>query len=75
MTRVHPDGRKETSTTLTSVGAVSFAGNLDILVKSKEGNVIADSKRDRIGVKKQLAEQADSHRADPTLISSGKLRN
>jgi hypothetical protein len=70
MTRVHPDGRKDLFVDVQGLQVVACVGTVDIQVTDKDGNVIADSKRDRIEKKKSLAELVTSHRATDTLLAS-----
>ena len=48
MTRVHPDGRRDIFIEPEPARLVLSAGTVDIQITDKAGNVIADSKRDRI---------------------------
>lgn len=43
---------------------------VDVRVKDKEGNIISDSKRDRIERKKSLAELVSAHRASDGLLAA-----
>jgi hypothetical protein len=52
MTRVHPDGRKDLFIEVSSIPSEENVGVPDILVADKDGNVIADSMRDRVAKKK-----------------------
>ncbi|SBT08345.1 putative ferric uptake regulation protein [Candidatus Propionivibrio aalborgensis] len=70
ITRVHPDGRREMSIELESACFVISGGSVDFQVTDKDGNVIADSKRDRIERKKSLAELVSAHRASDGLLGA-----
>jgi len=70
MTRVHPDGRRDIFIEPEPAQMVLSVGTVDIRVTDKDGNVIADSKRDRIEKKKSLAELVTSYRATDSLLAS-----
>lgn len=70
ITRVHPDGRRDISIELESACIVVSGGSVDFRVTDKDGNVIADSKRDRIERKKSLAELVSAHRASDGLLGA-----
>jgi len=55
MTRVHPDGRKDVFLEVEGRIVITTA-TVDLQVRNKDGNIIADSKRDRIEKKRSLAE-------------------
>jgi hypothetical protein len=62
MCRLHPDGRKDI-TVFPEPGLFALAsGTADIIMKDKNGNVIVDSKRDRIRKKRELATLAKKYR-------------
>jgi hypothetical protein len=68
--RMHADGRRDIFVELESASIVMSGGTVDFQVADKDGNVIADSKRDRIEKKKRLAELVTSHRATDALLVS-----
>jgi hypothetical protein len=70
MTRVHPDGRRDIFIEAEPGRIVISGGTVDFQVTDKDGNVISDSKRDRIEKKKSLAELVTSHRATDALLAS-----
>ena len=70
MTRVHPDGRRDIFIEPEPARLVLSAGTVDIQITDKDGNVIADSKRDRIEKGKSLAELVNAHRATDSLLAS-----
>lgn len=70
ITRVHPDGRRDISIELESTFSVASVGSVDFRVTNKDGNVISDSKRDRIERKKNLAELVSAHRASDRLLGA-----
>jgi len=70
MTRVHPDGRRDIFIEAEPGRIVISGGTVDFQVTDKDGNIISDSKRDRIEKKKSLAELVTSHRATDALLAS-----
>jgi hypothetical protein len=70
MTRVHPDGRRDVFIEMEP-GRVSIIGHpVDFQLCDKHGNIIADSKRDRIERKKDFADLVSTFRpSDATLVS------
>lgn len=70
MTRVHPDGRRDISLDIETANMVTTSHAVDIQITDKDGNVISDSKRDRIEKKKTLAELVASHRGEDALLAS-----
>lgn len=69
-TRVHPDGRKDVFLEVEPARIVITGHPVDFQVRDKDGNIISDSKRDRIEKKKSLADLVSAYRAtDETLAS------
>jgi len=69
MYRLHPDGRKDITLFVGSCVMTMSVGNVDLVVKDKEGNIVADSKRERIDKKKELAELAEKYSATDALVT------
>ena len=70
MYRLHPDGRKDITVFVEPLVVTLSLGAPDIIVKDKDGNVISDSRKDRIEKKKELADLAETYRRiDPTTAS------
>ena len=67
---IHPDGRKDIFIELSSVSCVMFAGSLDTLHTDKDGNIISDSKRDRIEKKRSLSELVITHKPNDPLVAA-----
>ena len=65
--RVQPDGHRDVFAELEE--ALAVTSSVDFRITDKDGNVIADSKRDRVEKKKSLAELIASHRKDTLLAS------
>lgn len=69
-TRVHPDGRRDVFLEVEPARIVMTAHPVDFQVRDRNGNIVADSKRDRIEKKKSLADLVSTYRAsDGTLAS------
>ena len=70
LTRVHPDGRKHVLLEVeTSYHAVS-SDTLDIRVLDKDGNVVSDSRRDRIEKQMSVADLVETHRASDAVLAA-----
>jgi hypothetical protein len=70
MTRVHPDGRKDVYIE-PEPGRITITGHpVDIQVLDKDGNIIADSKRDRIEKKRTLADLVSTYRTCDDTVAS-----
>ena len=70
VTRVHPDGREDYFKEPETARLAVSGSTPDLRVTGQNGNVVADSKRDRIEKKKSLAELIAAHRAKDTLLAS-----
>lgn len=70
MTRVHPDGRRDIFIEAEPFSIVISGGTVDFTVTDPDGNVITDSKRDRIEKKKSIAELVTTHRAIDGILAS-----
>jgi hypothetical protein len=68
-TRIHPDGHRDIFIEPEPVRIKVSVGTADIRITDKDGNVVADSKRDRIEKKKSLAELISSHRPTDSLLA------
>lgn len=70
MTRVHPDGRRDVFLDVEPARIVITGHPVDFQVRDRNGNIVADSRRDRIEKKKSLADLVSTYRAsDGTLAS------
>lgn len=69
-TFIHPDGHKEFFIELSSALLVMTAGSVDFRQTDKNGNVISDSKQDRIEKKKSLAELVATHKPNDPLVAA-----
>ncbi len=70
VTRVHPDGRRDIFVEIEPISIKVSMGTVDVRLIDKDGNVIADSKRERIEKKKSLAELIAARRTKDTLLAS-----
>ena len=70
MTRVHPDGRKEFFLEVEPATIVITGHPVDLQVCDKDGNIIADSKRDRIEKKRSLADLVSTYRTNDETLAS-----
>ena len=70
MTRVHSDGRKDVFLEVEPARIVITGHPVDFQIRDKDGNIVADLKRDRIEKKRSLADLVSTYRAsDDTLAS------
>ena len=68
MYRLHPDGRKDTTVFLESAAVTVTMGTPDIVVTDRNGNVISDSRQQRIAKKKKWAELVQTYRPRDPLV-------
>jgi hypothetical protein len=68
MYRFHSDDRKDVTVFLD--GVTSSGGTLDFVVQNKDGNLIVDSRKDRIQKKKKLSELAEVYCPKDPLTAS-----
>lgn len=70
MCRLYPDGRKDV-TIFPEPGVFTLSGgSVDFVVKDKTGNIVSDSRRDRIEKKKELAGLAEKYSSKDPLAAS-----
>lgn len=69
-TIVHPDGRRDIFIDVQSASHVLSTHTADIRVTDQDGNVISDTKRDRIEKKKNFAELVVAHHNTDALLPS-----
>lgn len=70
MYRMHPDGRRDVTVFVEPVTIQFTVNPVDFIARDKDGNVISDSKRDRVEKKKQLAELAEKFRDNDMTVAS-----
>lgn len=69
MHRLHPDGRKDLTVFLEPLVMTLTPGNVDFVVKDKDGNIINDSRKDWVEKKKELAELAETYSSNPVAAN------
>lgn len=70
MYRLHPDGRRDVTVFAEPCVIGVSVGTPDIVVKDKYGNIVSDSRRDRIEKKKELAELVEKYRSQDQVLAS-----
>ena len=70
MVRLYPDGRRDIFLEVEPCRIKVSVGMVDIQLVDKDGNIVSDTKRDRIEKKKSLAELISTYRATDTLLNS-----
>lgn len=70
MYRLHRDGRKDVTIFPESCVITMSVGEPDITVKDKDGNVISNSRKERVKRKKELAELAEKYRQKDSFVTS-----
>ena len=61
MQRIHPDGRKDVTVFPEAAQVTISVCNVDLVVRDPEGNIVGDTRRDRIEKKNRLAELAEKY--------------
>jgi hypothetical protein len=67
--RIHPDGRKDVAIFTNRCVMKMMSGKVDLVQKDKDGNIIIDSRRDRIEKKRELAQLAELYSSDIVAAS------
>jgi hypothetical protein len=71
MYRLHPDGRRDITIFADPiVVSTSIRGEADFMVKHKDGNVISDSRQERIQKKQKLAKLAEKYGQKNPFVAS-----
>ena len=68
--RLHPDGRRDITIFPEPIVMTMTVGSPDIIVKDKDGNIISDTRRDRIEKNKELAKLAEKYRSKDQVVGS-----
>jgi len=68
--RLDPDGRRTIFLTVEPAVCRVSVGTPDLIMTDKEGNVVMDTRKDRIEKKKTLAELIQLHHATDTLLDA-----
>lgn len=69
-TRVRPDGRRDITVELDTGIFVMAGCDVDFQVTDKDGNIVADSRRDRIDRKTNLAALVSRYRSSDAVLAS-----
>jgi hypothetical protein len=69
MARLHEDGHRDIFVELEGAVLHLSGGLLDVQVTDKDGNVVSDSKRDRINRRQSLADLVSAHSGDVLLAA------
>ena len=70
MCRLHPDGRRDIYVFPEPISISISVGVPDIVTRDKDGNVISDSRRERVLKKQGLAELAEKYRRKNPFVAS-----
>lgn len=70
MTHIHPDGRRDFFLDASPGSIVITGGSIDFRHTDKDGNIISDTRRDRIEKKKSLAELVAAHKPNDPLVAA-----
>jgi hypothetical protein len=70
MYRLYPDGHKDVTLFPEPIVMTMTIDSTDIIVKNNEGNIVTDTRRDRIQKKKKLAELAEKYRSKDQVVES-----
>ena len=69
VTRIFPDGRKEYYLPVLS-SYMHLSGNLDFIVKDKSGNIISDSRQERLTKNARYCELVEKYRSKDITLSA-----
>jgi len=65
--KIHLDGHKDLFV-FAETGRIEIrADNVDLVVRDKDGNIVGDTRRERIDKKRTIAELEEKHRTNPIL--------
>ncbi|MBK8903118.1 MAG: hypothetical protein IPM53_18160 [Anaerolineaceae bacterium] len=70
LSRLHPDGRRDVTVFVNPVNIKFTVNPVDFIARDKDGNVISDTKRERIEKKNQLADLAEKYRDNDMTAAS-----
>jgi len=70
MYRLHPDGHRDITIFGESIASATAFGTIDLVVKDRDGNILSDSRRDRIEKKKELADLVVKYRQQDEFVES-----
>jgi len=67
MCKIHPDGHKDFFLFIESSVIIHSADSVDLVVRDKDGNIVGDTRRERIDKKRTIAELSERHQANPVV--------
>ncbi|WP_075072594.1 hypothetical protein [Longilinea arvoryzae] len=67
---IYPDGRRDVSLQIDSAVIKMTAGTIDIIVKDQNGQVIADSKQERLNKRRRLSILSAKYRDNDPVVES-----
>lgn len=67
MYRLHSNGRRDATVFLEAIATLAITASINIITKDKDGNIISDSRRDRIEMTNKFATLVAKHNQDPLL--------
>jgi hypothetical protein len=70
MVRVDPDGRRNIFLEVESIVGMSSVGTPDLILTDREGNIVKDTRKDRIEKKKTVADLIQQYPATDTLLDA-----
>lgn len=70
MFRLYPDGHKDITIFLEPIASTMAFGTLDLVVKDRDGNILRDSRKDRIEKKKGFSELVAKYRKHDKYLQS-----
>lgn len=68
--RLRPDGKKDATIFAESISLKWEVGEVDLVARDKEGNIVSDTRRDRIQRKRKFGELAAKYRSQDKLAKS-----
>jgi hypothetical protein len=66
---LHPDGKRDVFIQVNSAVITITGNSVDLIVKDRDGNIVTDTKKERIKEKKELADLAERFGKDPIVIA------
>lgn len=69
LSRLHSDGRKDTTVFLKALVMCTSTCKVDFILKDKDGNIVQDSRKDRVSKENQLADLAEKYSSDKVVSS------
>jgi len=66
---LHPDGKRDVFIQVKAAVITVTSNKVDLLIKDESGNIVADTKQERIEQKNQFADLAEKYGKDPLTIA------